>query len=245
MKNLYQKINEVMLKVTTVIKDAEIQMSSNRSYLGVSHDAVTSALHLPMAQAGIVLKVEEASCKVDVVESVKAWNGQETKTKTYHASVSMYLTLINADDPKERETSTFSAIAFDSGDKAIGKATSMAVKTGLLKLFMLESLDQEESRETEGAQYKERPKYQEPQKSQQPQAPSSQTAGQQSRIANVYSMAKKAGWNQQELEKVLKIGFNAKSINQLNDNQYGQLVKIFKDGCSVDQALSQPVEVCK
>lgn len=244
MKNLYQKINEVMLKVTTVIKDAEIQMSSNRSYLGVSHDAVTSALHLPMAQAGIVLKVEEASCKVDVVESVKVWQGQETKTKTYHASVSMYLTLINADDPKERETSTFSAIAFDSGDKAIGKATSMAVKTGLLKLFMLESLDQEESRETEGTQYKERPK-QEPQKPQQSQVPSSQTAGQQSRIANIYGLAKKAGWVQVDLEKVLKIGFNARSINQLNDNQYAQLNKIFKDGLTVDRALSEPVEVCK
>ena len=51
--------------------------------------------------------------------------------------------------PEEREVCKSFAYAFDSGDKAVGKAESMAVKYVFLKNFVLESTDNEESRDHE------------------------------------------------------------------------------------------------
>jgi hypothetical protein len=165
--NLFQRINKVMLEVTTVIKDAEISMGQGRGYTGVSHDAVTKALHLPLAKAGLVLKVTTKDCVKSEFENVKVWNGQETKSKVYRADLRVILTLVNADAPNDREDFEFEATAFDTGDKAIGKALSMAVKNGLLKIFMLESLDKEEERVTEESTYRQAPPPQQRQNMQQ------------------------------------------------------------------------------
>lgn len=156
LQNLHQRINTVMHEVSTILKDTEVVMPKG-SYKAVSHDSVTSALHMPMTRNGIVLKVDQKSCLITEFEVVKTYNGVESKSRQYRADVTVELTLINMDDPSDRETSTFSAYAFDTSDKATGKALSMAVKNGLLKSFMLESLDHEEERIEEGSSYRQRP----------------------------------------------------------------------------------------
>jgi len=147
MKNLYQKINDIQKEVTSVHKGSTVNITQNSSYKAVSHDDVASLLHLPMANAGICVEVDMVDCKIDQIITEKTYNGSTDKKYSYQATVTMLVTFVNADDPKERFSVRSTAYAFDSGDKAVGKAESMAVKYVYLKNFNLESTDDEESRD--------------------------------------------------------------------------------------------------
>jgi hypothetical protein len=143
MKNLYQKINEVMKQVQTVHKGAKISMGGG-SYTAVSHDDVTSLLHMPCAEIGIVLIPNVISS--EITSELKAPDKYGNIKKEYQTSVIVELTAINADNPEERLSVKMPAHAFDSSDKSPGKSISMATKYCYLKLFMLESIDEEEAR---------------------------------------------------------------------------------------------------
>lgn len=149
MKNLYQKINDIQKDITSVFKGARVQVTQNSSYRAVSHDDVAALLHLPMANAGIAVIVDMHECKVDRIITTKTYNGQIEDKVTYQATVTMSVTFVNSDDPQDKFTVKSTAYAFDSGDKAVGKAESMAVKYVYLKNFNLESTDEEEQRDTE------------------------------------------------------------------------------------------------
>lgn len=152
--NLHQKMLEVYKKVTTVVKDKTIKPSqdSNASYDVVTHDMVTRALHLPMAEAGLLPIPTQKSCAVSTFEKIKYYQGNEQKSLWYRADVSAIVKIVNVDDPAQFETYEASAYAFDTSDKAVGKAYSMAIKMIYLKAFMLESIDDEEEREMERAE---------------------------------------------------------------------------------------------
>lgn len=146
--NLHQKILTVYKEVRSIVKDGEIEQG-NSSYLVVTHDAVTRALHMPLANAGIVCIPNLELCQNSDFEVSKVWNKETTVSKWYRADVKASITFVNADDPQDRFTSNSFAYAFDKSDKAIGKAYSMAIKNIYLKVFMLESVDHEEEREIE------------------------------------------------------------------------------------------------
>ena len=140
--NLYQKINQVMLEVTSVEKNATISMGGN-SYSAVTHDDVTKLLHTPVAKVGIVLVPSVVQSSNETVAKVDKY-GNNKQEQVAHVLVRV--TAINADKPEEQLFVEMPSIAFDSGDKAFGKAISMATKYAYLKLFMLDSFDEEESR---------------------------------------------------------------------------------------------------
>lgn len=153
--NLYERIIQVYLEVTSVTKDAEVGVSATNSYSAVTHDAVTKALHLPIARAGIVIKPTQKSCVISTVEKPDKYK-PDVKNVSYRADVTAEIEFINSKNPSEIMVSSASAYAFDNADKAVGKAYSMAIKMILLKTFMLESLDEEEARPTEeNTTYKE------------------------------------------------------------------------------------------
>lgn len=145
-RNLYQKLTDIMKEVETVFKGASVSMGGGRSYTAVNHDDVARLLHKPLAQHGIFVKVSVEKSELSSREKTNKYGdvGME-----YRADVWVDVTFINADNPEERETVKSFAYAFDSSDKATGKAESMAVKYALLKNFMLESTDNEESRDHE------------------------------------------------------------------------------------------------
>jgi hypothetical protein len=147
-KNLYQKIQDIMKEVDTVFKGATISMGNNRSYSAVNHDDVARLLHKPLAEHGIITKVSVE--KVEISSRDKTNKYGDTSPE-YRADVWVDVTFINADNPEEREVCKSFAYAFDSGDKAVGKAQSMAVKYVFLKNFVLESTDNEESRDHENS----------------------------------------------------------------------------------------------
>lgn len=143
--NLLQKINEVQKKVKTVIKDAEIAQGNN-SYSVVTHDAVTKALHMPMAEAGIVAWPTITECNLSQFTKTSTYQNQTKETVYYRADIKVKVTFINSEDTNDKLETEFISYAMDTSDKAVGKAYSMAIKNIYLKVFMLESLDQEEAR---------------------------------------------------------------------------------------------------
>lgn len=122
-KNIFQRINQVMAVVESVNKDKDKKV--NNQYSFVSHDAVAKKLHTPMVEAGIVMIP-------DVVQLIQTGNRTEVK---------MHLTFVNIDSPEDRFTVTSWGYGNDMQDKGIGKAVSYAVKYGLLKTFCLETGD--------------------------------------------------------------------------------------------------------
>jgi hypothetical protein len=136
----------VMREVDSVFKGANISMGNGRSYSAVNHDDVARLLHKPLATEGIISKVSVE--RVDISSRDKT-NKFGDVSLEYRADVWVEVTFINADNPEEREVCKSFAYAFDSGDKAVGKAESMAVKYVFLKNFVLESTDNEESRDHE------------------------------------------------------------------------------------------------
>jgi hypothetical protein len=144
-KNLFQKMQEIYKQVESVDKGARIQAGYG-SYTAVLHDDVTRLLHKPMAELGIICVSDVYEHNLVQMEVVK--KGGELGV-AYRSEVSMKLILINADKPDERLEITSHSFAIDQGDKSYGKAVSMATKYALLKAFMLESRDNEESRDQE------------------------------------------------------------------------------------------------
>lgn len=140
--NVLQRINNVMKEVSYIKKGAEIKFG-NSSYTAVQHDDVTRLLHEPCTRNGLILVPNMESCTVSSEKSVNKY-GKECSQ--YQVSVWASIDVVNMDDPTDGISSKAFAMAFDSQDKAPGKAYSMAIKYCYLKLFMLESGDDEEQR---------------------------------------------------------------------------------------------------
>jgi hypothetical protein len=151
MKNLYQKINDIQKQVKSVHKGGTVKINERQSYSAVLHDDVTGLLHDPIANAGIVAMARMESCDLEILEVQKSYQGQTTSSKSYMVKVWASVTFINSDNPQEQYQTQCFAYAIDSGDKATGKAYSMAIKYCYLKTFMLESCDDEESRDYENS----------------------------------------------------------------------------------------------
>lgn len=149
--NIYQKIIKVMNQVDYVVKGSTVSTGvGSAGYKAVSHDDVTGLLHKPCVEFGIVIVPSIVDSKVSEIIKEVIYNNKTEKKISYRADVWVDVTFINADNPDERIISKSFAYAMDSSDKATGKAYSMAVKYAYLKTFMLESGDNEETRDFEG-----------------------------------------------------------------------------------------------
>ena len=145
--NLYQKICEVMRIVTTVYKAKTIQAGKS-SYRAVSHDDVAALLHLPIANIGIVIMPSIINRKIETAQVTNKYDG--TVSDQFRVHLTVEVMFINADKPEERHSVLSDGWSFDNSDKAVGKALSYAVKSAMLKTFMLESSDNEEDRPNAG-----------------------------------------------------------------------------------------------
>ena len=144
--NIYQRMILVQKAVQTVYKNDTIKMSENdKGYKATSHDDVAALLHLPLAEAGIVLlpDVIESSTSEVVVK------GKYGDKFMFRTDLSIKVKWINADQPDDIIESHASAFALDSSDKGYAKAYSLALKICLLKVHLLESRDGEEQRDAE------------------------------------------------------------------------------------------------
>lgn len=131
--NLLQRINEVRKAISYIKKDARV----DNKYSAVTHDAVTAMVREHMVNQGIV-------SWPNLVESQAMQKEEGSKQFRYEATYDF--TFCNVEDRNDSLTIRIQAHAMDNADKAPGKALSYAMKYALLKLFNLETGEDEESR---------------------------------------------------------------------------------------------------
>ena len=135
--NIYQKLNKVRKAVPYIKKDKEVQ----EKYNAVTHDQVTAHLHDVCVEQGIFV----------ITSQVKGEATESGMTTSIGNPIMLYkatyeVSFVNMDDPADKFSINIEAFANDTGDKAPGKALSYAVKYAMLKVFMLETGENEESR---------------------------------------------------------------------------------------------------
>lgn len=130
-KNIYQRINAIMQDQSIYIKKGSAGQGT-----GVNYDEVIAVLAPLLTKHGIVVSVD----KIDDSR------GRETKKGNYIYECDHLISYINIDNPEDRLVSRIESHAQDSGDKAPGKAVTYATKVSMLKVFGIETGDNEESR---------------------------------------------------------------------------------------------------
>ena len=135
--NIYQRINEVRKKIGYVQKDKSVSAGSAGSYKAVTHDAVTGMVRNALIECGVVIVPS-------VLSSVFNQKEPEAKQRLYEATYQ--IDFVNIEQPDDRVSMQVSAHALDNGDKAPGKAMSYATKYAMLKMFNIETGEDEESR---------------------------------------------------------------------------------------------------
>lgn len=134
--NLLQRINLVRKNVAYIQKDKSVSTGGG-SYKAVTHDTVTAMVREHMVNHGIVSWPH-------LVNSTSLPKDEGVKQFRYEATYDF--TFANTDDPADTLLIRIQAHAMDNADKAPGKALSYAKKYALLKLFEIETGEDEESR---------------------------------------------------------------------------------------------------
>lgn len=134
--NLLQRINEVRKSIDYIRKDKDVSTGGG-SYKAVTHDQVTAMVRDHMVKHGIV------SYPI-LVDSKSAPKEEGAKQFRYEATYDFVF--CNIEDASDKICLRIQAHAMDNADKAPGKALSYAKKYAVLKLFEIETGEDEESR---------------------------------------------------------------------------------------------------
>lgn len=134
--NIHQRINEVRKKIDYIKKDKSVQ-----TYKAVTHDQVTAMVRDHLVAHGVVIYPH-------LVSSVTVATGETTSkgTPIIRVEAVYEFTFVNIEDGNDKFTASVSAHANDQGDKAPGKALSYAKKALILKVFEIETGEDDESR---------------------------------------------------------------------------------------------------
>lgn len=150
--NLFHRIIWVRERVLRLGKDAQVA-GYGEGYKAITHDKVTAAMRPLMNAAGIVSWI---TCNHAEDAPTGAVTAKGRAIVQHRASFTV--TFANAFNPEQKIELQQLAYADDFGDKAPGKATSYAMKYALLKMFMVETGEDDEERnavESRGALLKD------------------------------------------------------------------------------------------
>lgn len=139
--NLYQRINEVRKAINYVQKDKSVSTGAG-SYKAVTHDQVTGMVREHMVKHGII----SYPVLVDSLSNPKEVDANMVTAKQFRYEATYDIVFVNEEDPSDTLTIRIQAHAMDNADKAPGKALSYAKKYAILKLFEIETGEDEESR---------------------------------------------------------------------------------------------------
>lgn len=140
MPNVYQRIQSVMKAVSYIQKD-KIVSGAGGGYKAVTHDNVTAMVRQHFVDNGIIVVPRlTTSATVDTGRKTSSGNPILRFEGLYDVA------FVNADEPSESVVVPVAAHADDHGDKAPGKALSYATKYAILKVLLLETGEEDESR---------------------------------------------------------------------------------------------------
>ena len=128
--NIYQRINKIMKQGVYLKKGSAGQGT------GAQYDELISVLAPLLSENGIVITAEKKG------ESRSRANAKGN----YIFESDFIIHYINMDKPEDRFSTIIESHAMDAGDKAPGKAITYATKISMLKVFGIETGDNEESR---------------------------------------------------------------------------------------------------
>lgn len=137
--NIYQRLNEVRKEVAYIRKEKEVTGAG--TYKVVTHDQVTGEIRDSVIKFGIMIVPRLVSAK-----TVDTGTTTSKGIPIIRYEPWFEIDFVNIDDPGQKVTVPIEAHALDQGDKAPGKAISYATKYAILKLFSIESGEDEEDR---------------------------------------------------------------------------------------------------
>lgn len=138
-KNIFQRINSVMQEIDYIKKDKKVA-GGGANYSAVSHDQVVAMLRDSIVKHGIVIYPEQVESKVLVARD----KSKDIAMMLYEGEYIIHF--VNIDDGADRVSVRIVGHANDNGDKAPGKAVTYATKSALLKVFAIETGENDESR---------------------------------------------------------------------------------------------------
>jgi hypothetical protein len=142
--NVLQRINEVRKKNAYIKKDKQVGDGSF-GYKAVTHDAVTAALRDDLVEHGVLVVPSVVAGTLKTVQDTGKVQGSKG-TPIIRVEAEFDVAYINVDDQKDMVVMRVPAHAEDGGDKAPGKLVSYATKTSLLKMFNIETGEDDEGR---------------------------------------------------------------------------------------------------
>lgn len=152
--NIYQRISNVMKEVRYIQKNASIN-GGGASYKAVTHDEVVANVRPALIEHGIMMFPNLIYS--EVIDGKTATGKAKIR---YQAAYE--INFVNIDDGADRVTIVIESHADDNGDKAPGKALSYATKYAILKLFCIETGENDETRMFQQEETKESRKALEP-----------------------------------------------------------------------------------
>lgn len=144
MKNIYQRISDVMKDIEYLTKDDAVvtgkdKNGKERTYKAITEEKVTSAVRAAMIKHGIVIiPIKQEHFRTD--ETVKAWNKYDQREEekiNRIATVNTKYRIQNIDDPQDYINAASSGTGVDTQDKGVGKAMTYSFKYLLLRMFAI------------------------------------------------------------------------------------------------------------
>ena len=135
--NIYQKVNEVRKEVDYV------KRGSSGQGTGVLYDEVVALARNSMVNHGIIVTTDFISDNSRLTDPKKSY--------IYEAFIKVWY--VNCDNPDDKFSTDIVAHAMDGGDKAPGKALTYATKASLVKVLLLETGINDESRTADPINY--------------------------------------------------------------------------------------------
>jgi len=132
-----------MKAVQYVQKDSSIS-GGGANYKAVSHDQVVSVIRQELVNNGIVIFPNQISGEFLIKRDLSVT--PPVKMGLYSGKYEISFVNIDVAGGADKVTATIEAHASDNGDKAPGKALSYATKSAMLKVFSLETGENDESR---------------------------------------------------------------------------------------------------
>ena len=134
MKNIYQKILDIMNDIQYLQKDDTVDEGKGKGYKAITEEKVTSAVRAAMLKHGVVIyPTDQTHIREDEILTDKYGNQKVSRLTT----VNVKYRIQNIEDKEDYVEAVSSGTGVDTQDKGVGKAMTYAYKYLLLRTFAI------------------------------------------------------------------------------------------------------------
>lgn len=139
LKNVYQKILDVMSDVAYLTKDDRVETGNGKFYKAITEEKVTGAVRAALIKHGLViLPIRQTSNRTDEkVIAFDKFQKRDVEKINRITTVDVEYRIQNVEDKDDFITVQSSGTGVDTQDKGVGKAMTYAYKYMLLRSFAI------------------------------------------------------------------------------------------------------------